>query len=283
MVRLAICGSADESGGILLRLLTAGAAMLVIGVIAFYQPLHVVFDVVVTLAIAVGLLEFYGLVRAAGISPESFWGTLAGVWIGVAAHHGLLNIGLFTALLAVACAHLLRGKRNIAGLATSIFGLVYVAWMASHVILLRALPGTGMGHIMVLFALVWLNDAGGYGIGSGFGRYRLPATISPHKTVEGSIGGLVFAILGAAILKELQRLGVTVLPPYTGGQYLLIGFALSFAGQLGDFTESYFKRDAGAKDSGRFFPGHGGILDRVDGMLFAAPVLYYLAKALGGW
>jgi phosphatidate cytidylyltransferase len=283
LARLARCGGADESGGILLRLLTAGAAMLVICVIAFYQPLHVAFDIVVSLAIAVGLLEFYGLVRAAGIGPESFWGTLGGLWIGATAHFGLLNPGLLTGSLVVACAHLLRGKRNIAGLATSIFGLLYVAWMGSHIILLRALPETGVGHIMILFALVWLNDAGGYGIGSGFGRYRLPATISPNKTVEGSVGGVVFTVLGAAILKELQRLGVTVLPPYTGVQYLLIGFVLSFAGQIGDLTESYFKRDAGAKDSGRFFPGHGGLLDRVDGMLFAAPILYYLAKALGTW
>ena len=283
MVRLGRCADADESGGIMLRLLTAGAAMLVIGVLAFYPPLHIAFDIVVSLAIAVGLLEFYGLVRAAGIGPESFWGTLGGIWIGAAAHFGLLNSGLLTGLLVVACAHLLRGKRNIAGLATSIFGLVYVAWMGSHIILLRALPETGVGHIMILFALVWLNDAGGYGIGSGFGRSRLPATISPNKTVEGSVGGVAFTLLGAAILKELQRLGVTVLPAYTGAQYLLIGFVLSFAGQIGDFTESYFKRDAGVKDSGRFFPGHGGLLDRVDGMLFAAPVLYYIARAFGTW
>ena len=214
MVRLARC-AVDESGGILLRLLTAGAAMLVIGVIAVYQPLHTTFDIVVSLAIAVGLLEFYGLVRAAGIAPESFWGTLGGIWTGFATHLGFLNLGLLTGSLVVACAHLLRGKRNIAGLATSIFGIVYVAWMASHVILLRALPDTGVGHIIILFVLVWLNDAGGYGIGSGFGRYRLPATISPNKTVEGAVGGLVFAVLGAAILKEFQRLGVTVLPPYS--------------------------------------------------------------------
>jgi phosphatidate cytidylyltransferase len=261
-------------------LLTAGAALVVVSVLAFYRPLHIAFDIVVSLAIAVGLLEFYGLVRATGVGPESFWGTMAGVWIGAAAHLGLLNIGLFTGVLGVACAHLLRGNRNIAGLAASIFGLVYVAWMGSYVILLRALHGTGVGHIMILFAVVWLNDAGAYGIGSGFGRYRLPATISPNKTVEGSLGGIVFAILGALILKEFQRLGATVLPPYTRAEYVLIGFVLSVAGQIGDLTESYFKRDAGAKDSGRFFPGHGGVLDRIDGTLFAAPALYYLAQGL---
>ena len=254
--------------------------MIVISIIAFYRPLHIAFDVVVALAIAVGMLEFYGLVRAAGIGPESFWGTIAGISVGVAARLGLVNLGLLIGSLGIACAHLLRGNRNIAGLATSVFGLVYVAWMGSHVILLRALPDTGVGHIMILFALVWLSDAGAYGIGRGFGRYRLPATISPNKTVEGCLGGILFALLGAAILKEFQRLGATALPPYTGGQYLLIGFVLSIAGQLGDLTESYFKRDAGIKDSGRFFPGHGGLLDRCDGTLFAAPILYYLARWL---
>ena len=280
MVQWARSASRGESGGILLRLLTAGAALAVVSVLAFYRPLHIAFDIVVSLAIAVGLLEFYGLVRATGIGPESFWGTTAGIWIGVAAHFGLLNLGLLTGIVGVACAHLLRGNRNIAGLATSIFGLVYVAWMGGFVILLRALPQTGVGHIMILFGLVWLNDAGAYGIGRGFGQYRLPATISPNKTIEGSLGGVAFAILGALILKEFERLGATVLPPYSRAEYVLIGFVLSVAGQLGDLTESYFKRDAGAKDSGRFFPGHGGLLDRIDGTLFAAPALYYLARGL---
>ena len=279
-MQLARHGRTDEWGGIRLRLLTAGVAMLVICAIAFYRPFHTTFDILISLSIAIGMLEFYGLVRAAGIGPESFWGTLSGIWIAIAARLGLLNIGLLIASLVVATAHLLRGNRNIAGLATSIFGLVYVGWMGSHIILLRSLPDTGVGHIMVLFAMVWLNDAGAYGIGKGFGRARLPATISPNKTLEGCVGGIVFAVLGAAILKEFQLLGATVLPPYTRGEYVLIALALSLVGQLGDLTESYFKRDAGVKDSGRFLPGHGGLLDRCDGMLFAAPILYYLAKGL---
>jgi phosphatidate cytidylyltransferase len=282
LVLLANHVESNESGGILLRLLTAGAAMLVICALAFHEPLHPAFDVIVSLAIAVGMLEFYGLVRAAGIGPESFWGTLGGLWIAASACLGFLNlnVGLLTAALVVATAHLLRGNRNIAGLATSVFGLVYVAWMGGHIILLRSLPDTGVGHIMILFFIVWLNDAGAYGIGKGFGRYRLPATISPNKTLEGCVGGLVYAVLGAAILKEFQVLGATFLPAYSRAEYVLIAFALSAAGQLGDLTESYIKRDAGVKDSGRFFPGHGGLLDRCDGLLFAAPVFYYLAQNL---
>jgi phosphatidate cytidylyltransferase len=273
--------SAVESGGILLRLLTAGAGIFVICILTFYRPLHTVFDVLVVLLIGVGLLEFYGIVRAAGMSPESFWGTLAGMGVGAAAHMGLLNPGLLAAFMVVASAHLLRGNRNIAGLATSIFGILYIAWMGSHVILLRGLPyEMGIGHIVILFTVVWLNDAGAYGVGKGFGRHRFPATISPNKTFEGCVGGIVFAALGAAILKEFQRLGATLLPQYSCGEYLLIAFVLSVAGQLGDLTESYFKRDAGVKDSGRFFPGHGGLLDRCDGLLFAAPILYYLGKWL---
>ena len=117
--------------------------------------------------------------------------------------------------------------------------------------------------------MIWASDTGAYYAGTNLGKHKLYPKISPQKSVEGLIG----AVLAAVAVAHLCR--VWFLPVLTVKEATLLGFILVLAGTLGDFVESLLKRSAGVKDSGTIIPGHGGVLDRMDSMLFAAPVLFY--------
>lgn len=146
-------------------------------------------------------------------------------------------------------------------------GLVYTVVLLSHLYLLRQLPG-GAAWAFLSFFLVWATDTGAYLIGRAFGKHPLSPRVSPNKTVEGSLGGLLTAVLVAVLYWN-----------YIGGASLayFLGLALvaGVAAQLGDLFESALKRSAGVKDSGKLIPGHGGVLDRFDSFVFAIPVVYY--------
>jgi phosphatidate cytidylyltransferase len=153
----------------------------------------------------------------------------------------------------------------LAGAASTIFGLVSIALPATTMCLLRARSPRA---VLMLLLIVWLCDSGAYYVGRRLGRHPLAPVVSPKKTWEGSIGGLVAAtIFGAAAGTWwfLPELG-----PVRGA---VAGAIASTAGQIGDLVESLWKRGAGVKDSGTFLPGHGGFYDRIDSLLFAAPVL----------
>jgi phosphatidate cytidylyltransferase len=127
----------------------------------------------------------------------------------------------------------------------------------------------GKQWIVFLYLVIWASDTGAYYIGSSLGKHKLYPKISPKKSVEGLIGGML-AAAGVALLCRawfLPAVGVL--------EAAVLGLVLAVAGTLGDLVESLFKRSVGVKDSGNLIPGHGGILDRMDSMLFAAPVLYY--------
>jgi phosphatidate cytidylyltransferase len=149
------------------------------------------------------------------------------------------------------------------------FGVSYVGFLGAHLVLLHQLP-EGSSWILVLTAITAGSDSGAYYSGRALGRHKLCPRVSPNKTVEGAMGGLVAAIVVAVIMTLLLRLQASwlFLVPVT---ILLTG-----VGIVGDLTESVIKRATGTKDSGTLLGGHGGVLDRVDSLLFAAPVLYYL-------
>ena len=148
-------------------------------------------------------------------------------------------------------------------------GTFYIGFALFHALLLRDLP-LGRDWILFLLVVVFAGDTGAFYVGTGMGRHKLCPHVSKGKTVEGAVGGLFFST-AAGILLAL------FLMPFLDPRYAGFAGALTgIAGQVGDLAESMVKRSAGVKDSGRLLPGHGGILDRIDGVLMAGPVLYWI-------
>ncbi len=152
--------------------------------------------------------------------------------------------------------------------AVGLLGILYVGWLLGHLILIRNID-QGENLILFLFLVTWTADAGAYYIGKGLGRRPLAPKVSPNKTWEGAIGGLIAGLVAA----WFGRAGW--LPMLSAYDSLVLGLLLGGLGQLGDLVESMFKRSAAVKDSSRLIPGHGGMLDKVDSLIFTAPAFYY--------
>jgi phosphatidate cytidylyltransferase len=227
----------------------------------------------VVLLFAMGAqLELYGMFAAAGIEADRVAGLLLGalVVLAFAADRPvLLPLALSLAVIVVVALGLRREaatERAWAGVTLTLLGVCYCAWLLGHVIWLRALPG---GQMMTLFALgvTWCGETAAYFVGRRFGRRPLAPRVSPGKTVEGGVAQLVASVLVAVAGARLVQLSVP--------DAAAVGALLGSVGQIGDLSESFLKRSAGAKDAGRAIPGHGGVLDRLDSLLFNVPALYY--------
>ena len=159
----------------------------------------------------------------------------------------------------------------IANVATTLLGIVYCGWFPLHIIFLRNLScerfDSGLGFVVLMFTAILLTDIGAYYIGRHFGKRKLAQVISPNKTIEGSLGGIIFAIAGALIIGYFINLDWYI--------SVIAGLLCTVFAQLGDLSESLIKRDAGVKDSGDSLPGHGGFLDRTDSFIFTIPIMYY--------
>jgi phosphatidate cytidylyltransferase len=191
----------------------------------------------------------------------------------------ILEIGISVALLASFPFLFFRKKLEGAMLDWSLTLAIafYVGWPMSLVLVLRGFQtglGTGLWWLFILFGGVWGFDTGAFFAGHFWGRHRLAPRISPAKTWEGVFGGLVFSMTAALVFATLA-LGV---PWYLAA---LLGLLLGVAATLGDLAESLIKRQTHVKDSGQFFPGHGGVLDRIDSILFAILVIYMFALLVG--
>ncbi len=150
-------------------------------------------------------------------------------------------------------------------------GIVTIGWaFAYHCILLRNVNDIGMQLIILLIGTIWCGDTGAYLIGRAIGKHKLITPISPRKTIEGTIAGLVVGILVSILLCTFILQDTLSLL-----HAAIIGLLLSVFGQLGDLSVSLMKRTVGVKDSGDYIPGHGGLLDRCDSLMFCAPILYY--------
>jgi len=161
-------------------------------------------------------------------------------------------------------------QATLVAMISHLFILFYPGYLFLYPLLIRNLANPyGWRLLLFAFAVIWGTDTGAYFIGSAMGRTPLAPRLSPKKTVEGAVGGLVVGTLTGFLFGLIFQL-----PPF----WLVgTGILTSFAGQVGDLFASFLKRSAGVKDSGRFLPGHGGVLDRFDSALFALPVVYYLA------
>ncbi len=188
----------------------------------------------------------------------------------------LLLFFLISTLLLLALMYLFNfGSLDqlIFRLGWQVMGLIYLPLLLGHLVLLRQLPD-GRGWVFLVLFAVMACDSLAYFVGSSFGKHKLYPAVSPKKSIEGALGGLVGACLGVWLAAAL------FLPAFGLGHVVLVGLLLGVVGQVGDLFESLLKRACGVKDSGGFFPGHGGILDRLDSLLFAFPLAYYLARFL---
>ena len=154
-----------------------------------------------------------------------------------------------------------------------LMGFLYVPLLLSHLIMIRMLPD-GVSWLFLIMVIVMAGDSAAYYVGSNFGKTKLYPPVSPKKSVEGSVGGLAGSMLGALAAKYI------FFPQLAIADCIATALLLGVLGQLGDLFESLIKRSCGVKDSGSIIPGHGGILDRLDSILFAAPAAFYYAYFL---
>ena len=160
------------------------------------------------------------------------------------------------------------GQGGFSYVSNTIFGILYVSLLMSYMGIIRNSGDNGRELIFFVLLVTWIGDTTAYYGGKGFGKHKLAPLISPKKTVEGAIIGLMGSIVGAIIAK-LWFLDIGI------SNAVIAGILIGVSGQFGDLSESIIKRNLQVKDSGGIIPGHGGILDRVDSLLFSAPVFYY--------
>jgi phosphatidate cytidylyltransferase len=244
-------------------------------------------------AAAAGAWEFYRLAAAGGAQPFVRSGVATAGLVPIAVHAqtlGVLRVPLgvvaLVPLALLAASVWRRGVdgRPLAAVAATVLGVVYVAVPLAFGYVLRNFEyavGRAAGTAVLMLPVLgtWASDVGAYFAGRAVGGRKLIPSVSPGKTVAGAVGGVVLA---AAVVVAYERLA---LRPYAQlafapGRALLFGVAVSVAAQLGDLVESLLKRDAGVKDSSHLIPGHGGVLDRVDSLLFVLPVSHLLLRGL---
>jgi len=232
------------------------------------------------IAAGIGLFEMYALAAACGHRCHRLLGALTAALVLASFAVPALPLAavLAAALFALPVASLWRGAdwgRAFGDVGATLFSATFVGITFGYLLSLRLLRDavkgdeTGSDLVFLLFFVVWGSDVFAYAVGRLFGRRPLAPGVSPKKTVEGAIGGLLGAVTLAFVARAwfMHRLTVR--------DVLLLGLVLGVVGMLGDLVESMLKRGAGVKDSARLVPGHGGLLDRVDSLLYAAPLLYY--------
>ena len=268
-----------EQGGFMARVGTALVLVPATLVLIWAPWLGMAFTLFITWLALVGLREFLAMADRRSLEPESFSTAATVVVLLLTAYFIPQRLGImFTAMfMFLAICHLFLFRHTVSGLATATLGIVYAGWLPAHFILLHGIVPAGPGLLTLLLVAVALSDSGAYVIGKAFGRTKLAPKVSPNKSWEGALAGVIGGMLGALACYAVHTVfDWGAFPAWSWKQYLFAGAVLAIAGQFGDLVESMMKRDAGVKDSGSIFPGHGGVLDRCDGYLFAGPALYYL-------
>ena len=258
---------------------------------------YVFLTIMVVLA-GVGLTEFYGLVEKRELVCFKRWGILGGLLLIVGTFlHFTGKLGIegtparvndfetsFLILFVLGlCVLRFLSRSNTAGIlaiSTTLFGLMYVPYLLNFIQKIYFFPGGVQGHYYLLYFILVtkLSDSGAYAVGSLIGKHKMIPRISPGKTWEGFGGAVVVSTIASLIFAALAG---DHLRGMTWGHAVVLGVILSVSAVIGDLIESLFKREAGIKDSGKFFPGIGGILDLLDSLLFNAPLMYlYLRHVL---
>jgi phosphatidate cytidylyltransferase len=243
---------------------------------------YLAFLAFVDLVIVLGMLEFYSMMRAKGMHPYRSIGVISGITLStyIFFRSGQYANFVFTFILIALMGLELGRKDNrraVYHVSTTIFGIIYIAYLASHFVLLRELPNAaGVPRAGRRSCSCGGADVGvgycAYTVGSLFGEHMLLPRVSRNKTWEGAFGGVLFAGVAGYVAS------VTFAGYLIAWEGVVMGVLASLVGLLGDLFESMLKRDADIKDTSHLIPGHGGVLDRFDSLLFTAPLIYYFLK-----
>lgn len=237
-----------------------------------------------------GTIEYFGIIESSKFKPNEYVIIVGSVAIGIGAYIcSFIFMLFFTAVVMIYM--LLRLREDDFTYVVKMFGmalfpLIYFGWFLSHGIMLRniaedkavldfslnslGLENPGFFFLILVFACTFMNDTGAYFAGKTFGKTKLSPNISPGKTVEGTVGGLLVSVIAAFVFNLFFSSPLPIV------WVIIYGLLIGAAAVLGDLVESSIKRGGGVKDSGGIVPGHGGILDRFDSFFFVFPVSYYL-------
>jgi phosphatidate cytidylyltransferase len=267
--------------GVLRRLLSALVLLPVFLLIVIKAP-GWMFNTLVVIASAAALWELVRLFEQAGRPVDRGLALVAGVAVTASFSASrmleplaLPVFSLLMAVVAVLAAPVWRGTPDAARSANTLLAITYVGWLLGFGILLHHTSALGDELVLYVVGVTWLGETAAYIVGSNMGRHKLAPVISPKKSVEGAVAQLVVSVAtGAAV-------GAWLLPRCGAGVWLGAGALLGVVGQFGDLAESAIKRSAGTKDTGGLIPGHGGVLDRIDSLLFNLPAFYYFSRLAG--
>ena len=255
------------------RVKTAGVALPLIVLLLAFAPKWLFFILLLAVLALVGgegwslfFGEGGGFILHGPVWFLSFLLFIAAYLGGVVALSGALTIAVFVLVLLLFEAGL--EAEALPRFAMAVLFILYLPFFFAHLLLIWDLPD-GRSLVALVFMVTWGGDAFSYYCGTFWGKRKLSPTISPNKTVEGFLAGLFGGAFFALTLNWLGFISIA------WNEAVVLGLAANFLGQMGDLFESYLKRSRGIKDSGGLIPGHGGFLDRVDSVLFAAPVVFY--------
>ena len=263
------------------RLATSALVVTLVALVVFLFP-NWVFSVMASIMIGIALAEFFSLVEKKHIFVYKYFGVIIGMCVPVIIYFQMGGEGYFALepfFLVIACLFIFvlqfirrDSSQALASIAITLFGLLYIAWFFSFFIKIKFLQN-GTLLIAFLVLVTKMGDIGAYLVGNAIGRHNLIPRISPNKTIEGTIGGLIFSIMSAVASKSY-------LPNFSYAHLVTLGALLGILAQVGDLAESLLKRDCGVKDSGHNLSGFGGLLDLIDSLLFTTPIFYFYVVVL---
>lgn len=273
------------------RLLTAAVALPLL-LAAIILPLYIretvwIFVTIAVIALAAGLFEFYALSKKLELKADAALGYLGGAAVVVSFIFNaptqapeLLIFVLAAFMVALLVSQTFRFEKDftkmLAGIGVTLLGVMYVVFLGGFLIAVRVgfedFPGLSTKLLLYFFIVIFASDSGAYFTGKAIGKHKLAPKISPGKTIEGLIGGMVSAAIAATVCT------LTFFPELAFKFAIPLAVVMSVIGVFGDLAESAMKRGSNAKDAASVLPGHGGLLDRLDSLLLNAPLLYFFAR-----
>lgn len=258
----------------LTRLLTIVVALPILIACVYFGG--IAFLALVLFLALISLNEFYNMMKTKDFHPAYWVGNFFVIFFIIFAYYSLkkswepAHSAILTgAALATLIATLFlkqRPKEAIVDIAVTLLGMIYIGWFFSYFIFIRALTERG-AYLLFLMGTIWALDVVAYLFGTKFGKHKLWPSVSPKKTIEGAVAGFIVCLFAAGIFGYYAGFNMV--------HSIILGALIGIVAQLSDLIESLIKRDAGVKDSSTLLPGHGGVLDRMDSFILAAPVFYY--------